>query len=436
MPADAENLLVGLDPADDAAVYKLDDERALVFTIDFFPPIVDDPDDFGTIAATNALNDVFAMGGVPLLALSVAALPEELPTETVRAIFDGADAAGERRRRDPGRRAHDSRHRAEVRPRGRRAPSRSTAIWPKAGALPGDALYLTKPLGTALVLGGAKRGLVDLGEAVAVDAHAEPRRGRRAAAVRAERRHRRHRVRSRRARARDGDSQRRAHRARSRPPAGARRRARRCPRGRLDGRNAQRTASTLGSSWTVSPTSWSSWPTTRRRRVVSSSRCRATRARRSRRSSRGQGCSSPASARSRQVRAWRFACPDRVRWMDVGAQPVTRFRGFALSSRAFLSAGRGERDDARRDRRHRRDRAAHRLRPRVRALAGLPAASFRAEELPQLHRVLEPRDRVLHDSRHARHLAARAAVAHARVRHLRRARCCRRRSARSPSTST
>ena len=81
VPAEAENLLVGLDPADDAAVYKLDDDRALVFTIDFFPPIVDDPDDFGAIAATNALNDVFAMGGTPLLALSVAALPEELPTE-------------------------------------------------------------------------------------------------------------------------------------------------------------------------------------------------------------------------------------------------------------------------------------------------------------------------------------------------------------------
>jgi selenide, water dikinase len=90
VPAEAENLLVGLDPSDDAAVYKLDDERALVFTIDFFPPIVDDPDDFGTIAATNALNDVFAMGGRPLLALSVAAMPEELPTEQVRAIFDGA----------------------------------------------------------------------------------------------------------------------------------------------------------------------------------------------------------------------------------------------------------------------------------------------------------------------------------------------------------
>src|SRR5216117_669781 len=83
VPADAENLLVGLSPADDAAVYKLDDERALIFTLDFFPPLVDDPAAFGRIAATNALNDVFAMGGAPLLALSIAAFPEELPTAVV-----------------------------------------------------------------------------------------------------------------------------------------------------------------------------------------------------------------------------------------------------------------------------------------------------------------------------------------------------------------
>jgi len=83
VPAEAENLLVGLDPADDAAVYKLDDERALVFTVDFFPPLVDDPATFGRIAATNALNDVFAMGGTPLLALSIAAFPEELEIEVV-----------------------------------------------------------------------------------------------------------------------------------------------------------------------------------------------------------------------------------------------------------------------------------------------------------------------------------------------------------------
>src|SRR2546421_134486 len=92
VPTEAENLLVGLAPADDAAVYRLDDERALIFTLDFFPPVVDDGADYGAIAATNALNDVFAMGGTPLLALSIAAFPEELPTEILASIFVDADA--------------------------------------------------------------------------------------------------------------------------------------------------------------------------------------------------------------------------------------------------------------------------------------------------------------------------------------------------------
>jgi selenide,water dikinase len=165
VPVEAENLLVGLDPADDAAVYRLDDERAIVFTIDFFPPIVDDPDDFGAIAATNALNDVFAMGGRPLLALSVAAMPEELPTETVRAIFDGA----ERQVREAGAILAGGHTIRDAEPKyglavvGMVAPD---GVWPKAGARAGDALFLTKPLGTALVLGGAKRGLADSTEAV------------------------------------------------------------------------------------------------------------------------------------------------------------------------------------------------------------------------------------------------------------------------------
>src|SRR3954467_4433619 len=91
-PAGAEDLLVGLAPSDDAAVYRLDDERALVFTLDFFPPIVDDPATFGAIAATNALNDVFAMGGRPLVAMSIAASPESLPREAVSAILTAAAA--------------------------------------------------------------------------------------------------------------------------------------------------------------------------------------------------------------------------------------------------------------------------------------------------------------------------------------------------------
>ncbi len=165
VPAEAENLLVGLDPADDAAVYKLDDERALVFTIDFFPPIVDDPADFGAIAATNALNDVFAMGGVPLLALSVAALPEELPTDVVRAIFDGAD----RQVRAAGAILAGGHTIRDAEPKYGLAVVGTVSlggIWPKSGAQAGDALYLTKPLGTALVLGGAKRGLCDSADAV------------------------------------------------------------------------------------------------------------------------------------------------------------------------------------------------------------------------------------------------------------------------------
>jgi selenide,water dikinase len=165
VPADAENLLVGLDPADDAAVYRLDDERALVFTIDFFPPIVDDPRDFGAIAATNALNDVFAMGGSPLLALSVAAFPEELPTEVVRAVFDGADeqvrAAGALLA--GGHTIRDAEPKYGLAVVGTVSPG---GIWPKSGAQAGDLVYLTKPLGTALVLGGAKRGLVDPSAAV------------------------------------------------------------------------------------------------------------------------------------------------------------------------------------------------------------------------------------------------------------------------------
>ena len=120
VPAEAEDLLVGLAPADDAAVYRLDDERALIFTLDFFPPVVDDPGDYGAIAATNALNDVFAMGGTPLLALSIAAFPEELPMEMLAEIFAAADqqvrAAGGAARR----RAHDPRRRAQVRARGGR----------------------------------------------------------------------------------------------------------------------------------------------------------------------------------------------------------------------------------------------------------------------------------------------------------------------------
>ena len=162
VPAETEDLLVGLDPADDAAVYRLDDERALVFTVDFFPPLVDDPYDFGAIAATNALNDVFAMGGSPLLALSVAAFPEELPTETVAAVFAGADdqvrAAGAFLA--GGHTIRDAEPKYGLAVVGTVHPE---GLWPKAGAQSGDALLLTKPLGTGIVLQAVRDGVAPEG---------------------------------------------------------------------------------------------------------------------------------------------------------------------------------------------------------------------------------------------------------------------------------
>jgi selenide, water dikinase len=157
VPVDEENLLVGLAPADDAAVYRLDDERALIFTLDFFPPVVDDPGDYGAIAATNALNDVFAMGGTPLLALSIAAFPEELPLEMLAEIFAAADqqvrAAGGLLA--GGHTIRDAEPKYGLAVVGTVHPN---GIWPKNGARPGDALFLTKPLGTGLIMTGYKSG--------------------------------------------------------------------------------------------------------------------------------------------------------------------------------------------------------------------------------------------------------------------------------------
>ena len=91
MPAGFDTyLLVGLAPFDDAAVYQLTPDLALVSTTDFFPPLVDDPSDFGAIAAANACSDVFAMGGRVVLAVNIAAFPEELPPEVIATIFAAA----------------------------------------------------------------------------------------------------------------------------------------------------------------------------------------------------------------------------------------------------------------------------------------------------------------------------------------------------------
>jgi len=148
-------LLVGLAPFDDAAVYRLGPDTALVSTTDFFPPLVDDPADFGAIAASNACSDVFAMGGRVVLALNISAFPETMPVEVIATILE---AAAERVAAAGGTVAGGHTIRSEepifgLAVQGLVHPDR---IWTKAGASPGDRLVLSKPLGTGLVLAGAR----------------------------------------------------------------------------------------------------------------------------------------------------------------------------------------------------------------------------------------------------------------------------------------
>jgi selenide,water dikinase len=152
---DYPNLLVGLGAPDDAAVYRLDDERALILTTDFFTPIVDDPYQYGAIAAANALSDVYAMGGAPLVALNIAALPPDLPLDISARIMvgmaekvreAGAVIAG-------GHTIQDKEPKVGLAVIGMGHPDR---LMTKGGAHPGEALILTKPLGTGCIATAAK----------------------------------------------------------------------------------------------------------------------------------------------------------------------------------------------------------------------------------------------------------------------------------------
>ena len=154
------NLLVGLGSPDDAAVYRLNDEQALIQTVDFFTPIVDTPYEYGAIAAANALSDVYAMGGEVLFALNIAALPPDLPTDMMAEILRGgadvvrsvgAAIAG-------GHTIQDKEPKYGLAVTGLVHPDR---ILTKGGARPGDALVLTKPLGTGTITTALKRGQVD-----------------------------------------------------------------------------------------------------------------------------------------------------------------------------------------------------------------------------------------------------------------------------------
>ena len=158
-----ENVLIGFDTADDAGVYKLTAELALVQTVDFFTPIVDDPETFGAIAAANALSDVYAMGGQPISALSILAYPAKGDLDDLRAILKG----GAEKMHEAGcsilggHSVADDEIKFGYAVTGTVHPARVKA---NAGARPGDVLVFTKRIGTGVISTALKRG-------IAADAH-------------------------------------------------------------------------------------------------------------------------------------------------------------------------------------------------------------------------------------------------------------------------
>lgn len=159
-PADYPALLVGLQQPDDAAVYQLNPQQAIIATTDFFPPVVDDPYWFGAIAAANALSDVYAMGGEALFAINLAAFPENLDTAILTDILrGGADKVREAGAVIAG--GHtitDKEPKYGLSVTGLIAPDR---IITKGGAQSGDVLILTKPLGVGVITTALKRGVAD-----------------------------------------------------------------------------------------------------------------------------------------------------------------------------------------------------------------------------------------------------------------------------------
>jgi len=153
------NLLVGSATSDDAAVYRLDDQRALVQTLDFFTPIVDDPYLYGQIAAANSLSDVYAMGGRPITAMNIVGVPTDiLPPEVINAILrGGADKIAEAGCVLAG--GHTVKNPEPLYGLSVTGLVHPDHVISNAGAKPGDLLYLTKPIGTGIITTAIKRGL-------------------------------------------------------------------------------------------------------------------------------------------------------------------------------------------------------------------------------------------------------------------------------------
>ena len=153
------NLLVGFDRSDDASVYKLSEELALVQTVDFFPPIADDPYTFGAIAAANALSDVYAMGGEPKLALNIMAIPKKMPKEAVHELLRGGyDKVYEAGALITGGHSIlDEEPKYGLAVTGFVHPEK---LLSNSGAQPGDVLFLTKPIGIGILTTAAKVDMV------------------------------------------------------------------------------------------------------------------------------------------------------------------------------------------------------------------------------------------------------------------------------------
>ncbi len=154
--ADFPDLLVGLGAADDAAVYRLNEQQAIISTADFFPPVVDDPYDFGAIAAANAMSDIYAMGGQVLFAINLVAFPDTLDKSILQEILRGgaekvAEAGGIVA---GGHSVNDKEPKFGMAVTGIVNPEMITR---KGGAMPGDVLVLTKPLGVGVITTALKR---------------------------------------------------------------------------------------------------------------------------------------------------------------------------------------------------------------------------------------------------------------------------------------
>ena len=154
------NLLVGFESSDDAAVYKLNEEQALIQTLDFFTPIVDDPYDFGQIAAANALSDVYAMGGKPVLALNIVGFPNCLSPLILKEIMKGgADKVKEAGALLVGGHSiEDNEPKYGLSVSGLVSPSK---VWSNVGAKVGDVLILTKPIGTGVLTTALKENMLE-----------------------------------------------------------------------------------------------------------------------------------------------------------------------------------------------------------------------------------------------------------------------------------